>query len=74
MLNSNPYDIDGPFSACWQVVVCIYVAHLFCVQEGLKDILHFGSRPPQQCEYQNKASYMNFLFLYANKSYVYTIL
>ena len=39
MLNSNSYNIDGPFSAYRQVVVCIYVAHVFCVQAGLKDIL-----------------------------------
>ena len=42
MLNSNSYNIDGPFSAYRQVIVCIYVAHVFCVQAGLKNNLNLA--------------------------------
>ena len=42
MSNSNSYNIDGPFSAYRQVVVCIYVAHVFCVQAGLKNNLNLA--------------------------------
>ena len=43
MLNPpNSYNIDGPFSAYRQVIVCIYVVHAFCVQAGLKDILYLA--------------------------------
>ena len=59
MLNSNSYNIDVPFSAYRQAVVCIYVTRVLCTGRPQRYFV-FGSRPPQQCECQNKASYMNF--------------
>ena len=49
ILNPNPYNTDGPFSAHRQVIVGTYVAHV-CVQEEL-NYLEFGSRQTQSCEY-----------------------
>ena len=74
MLNFNSCNIDGAFSAQRQVVVCIYVAHVFCVQAGLKNNLNLAPDHLNNVNIKVKQVIQIFLFLCANKSYVYTIL
>ena len=42
ILNPNLYNTDGPFCAHRQIVVCIYVAHVY-IQAELEDILDLVS-------------------------------
>ena len=63
MLNPNSYNTDRPFSTYRQVVVCIYVAHVFCVQAGLKDILGLAPDHLNNVNIKIKQVIWNFLFV-----------
>ena len=73
MLNPNSYNTDRPFFAYRQVVVCIYVAHVFCVRAGLKDILDLAPDHLNNVSIKIKQVIWIFFFLCANKSYIYTM-